>query len=114
MRRGLTAIFGFAAMLVLWPAESFAQADKIEAGKKIYAAQKCSTCHAVGGAGGKLASKLDEVGTKLTLAELKAWIVDPDPLTAKIKPAPKMKMKKYTLPEADLDALIAYLASLKK
>ena len=114
MRRWLTATLGIIAVLVLLPATGFAQADKIEAGKKIYTAQKCATCHAIGGTGGKLASKLDEVGTKLTAAEIKAWIVDPDPLTAKIKPAPKMKMKKYTLPEADLDALITYLSSLKK
>ena len=114
MRRWLTAAIGVAAMLVLWPADAFAQADKIEAGKKVFATQKCGTCHAIGGTGGKMSSKLDGVGTKLTTAEIKAWIVDPDPLQAKIKPAPKMKMKKYTLPEADLDALLTYLASLKK
>jgi mono/diheme cytochrome c family protein len=113
MRRRLTATMVMAAALLL-PAKAWAQAEKIEAGKKIYTTLKCGTCHSVGGAGGKLASKLDEVGTKLTPAEIKAWIVNPDPLTAKIKPAPKMKMKKYTLPDADLDALITYLASLKK
>lgn len=114
MRRGLTAALGVTAVLVIFPAKGIAQAEKIEAGKKVYTAQKCQQCHSVAGAGGKLASKLDEVGTKLTTAEIKAWIVDPDPLTAKLKPAPKVKMKKYTLPDADLDALITYLASLKK
>jgi mono/diheme cytochrome c family protein len=91
-----------------------AQADKIEAGKKVYGTQKCAQCHAIAGTGGKMASSLDGVGSKLTAAEIKQWIVDPDPLTAKIKPAPKVKMKKYVLPEADLDALIAYMASLLK
>ena len=95
------------------PAVVSTQADKIEAGKKVYAAQKCATCHSIAGAGSKM-SPLDGVGSKLTAAEIKAWITDPDPLTAKLATKPKVKMKKYTLPEADLDALIAYMSSLKK
>ena len=114
MRKWLTATLVITAALALCPATALAQAEKIEAGKKIYAAQKCQTCHMIGTVGGKAASKLDEVGTKLKADEIKAWIVNPDPLTAKLKPAPKVKMKKYTLPEADLDALITYLVSLKK
>ena len=39
MRRWLMVTLAMLAVLVLWPAESFAQADKIEAGKKIYTAQ---------------------------------------------------------------------------
>ena len=57
---------------------------------------------------------LDGVGSKLSAAEIKAWITDPDPLTAKLATKPKVKMKKYTLPDADLDALVTYMASLKK
>lgn len=91
-----------------------AQAEKIEAGKKVYAAQKCSTCHAIAGTGSKMSSALDGVGSKLGAAEIKAWITDPDPLTAKLTTKPKIKMKKYTLPDADLDALVTYLLSLKK
>lgn len=90
------------------------QADKIEAGKKVYGTQKCSQCHAIGGVGGKMSTTLDDVGSRLTAAEIKAWIVDPDPLTAKLKTKPKVKMKKYVLPEAELEALLAYMASLKK
>ncbi len=91
-----------------------AQSEKIEAGKKIYAAQKCTTCHAIGGVGSKVSSSLDGVGTKLTAAQIKEWIVNPAPLIAKVTPKPKVNMKKYVLPDADLDALVAYLASLKK
>jgi|SoiMethySBSTD1v2_1073268.scaffolds.fasta_scaffold946177_2 mono/diheme cytochrome c family protein len=87
--------------------------DKIEAGKKVYAAQKCSTCHSVAGTGSKMAP-LDGVGSKLTAAEIKAWITNPDPLTEKLATKPKIKMKKYTLPDAELEALVAYVASLKK
>ena len=105
-----TAILVAAAL----PAGVSAQADKIEAGKKVYAAQKCSMCHAIAGTGGKTASALDGVGSKLTAAEIKQWIVDPDPLTAKLKTKPKVKMKKYSMPDADLDALVTYMTSLKK
>ena len=105
-----------AAMIVTAavPVSVSAQADKIEAGKAVYKTQKCATCHAIGGVGGKTASALDGVGTKLSEAEIKQWIVDPAPLIAKLKTKPKVAMKKYTLPEADLEALIEYLDSLKK
>ena len=106
---GVIAAFAYAR-----PAGVAAQAEKIEAGKKVYATQKCATCHVAGGAGGKMATALDGVGSKLTAAELKLWITDPAPLIAKLKAKPKVSMKKYTLPDADLDALVAYLASLKK
>jgi len=46
--------------------------------------------------------------------QIKAWITNPDPLTEKLATKPKIKMKKYTLPDAELDALVAYVASLKK
>ena len=107
----IAAVFAAAALpaVVLTQAEK----DKIEAGKKVYAAQKCATCHSIAGTGSKVAP-LDGVGSKLTAAEIKAWIVDPDPLTAKLATKPKVKMKKYTLPDADLEALVAYMQSLKK
>jgi len=114
MRRmfGMTiAIVGFG-----WAASAgvLAQADKIEAGKKVYTTQKCQTCHVIAGTGGKASSALDGVGSKLSAAEIKEWITNPDPLQAKLKTKPKVKMKKYTMPDADLAALVAYLASLKK
>ena len=113
MKRFVTVTIAAVFAAIALPAAISAQADKIEAGKKVYAAQKCATCHSIGGVGSKI-SPLDGVGSKLTAAEIKAWITDPDPLTAKLATKPKVKMKKYTLPEADLDALIAYLSSLKK
>ena len=101
----------FAAIAL--PAVVSTQADKIEAGKKVYAAQKCSTCHGIAGVGNKMAP-LDGVGSKLTAAEIKTWITDPDTPTAKLATKPKIKMKKYALPDAELDALVAYMSSLKK
>jgi mono/diheme cytochrome c family protein len=86
--------------------------DRIEAGKKVYAAQKCQTCHAVQGVGNKK-GPLDDVGARLSEDEIRSWIVSAPEMTAKTKAARKPVMKSYTLPKDDLDSLVAYLHSLK-
>jgi mono/diheme cytochrome c family protein len=117
MRKGLLIAAAAVTVGVAAGAESPAgqapTAAQLEAGRKVYDTQKCRTCHSIAGVGSKV-SPLDGVGTRLTEAEIRQWIVDPDPLTAKLKTKPKVKMKKYTLPEPDLNALVQYLFSLKK
>jgi mono/diheme cytochrome c family protein len=83
-------------------------------GKEVYAAQKCSTCHMIGGQG-KKTSVLDGVGTKLSAADIKEWIVNPKEMTTKTKSKikPVMPAKYSKLPPADVDALVAYMQSLK-
>ena len=58
----------------------------------------------------------DGVGLKLTADESREWIVDPVAMTAKAKAPrkPVMPAKYKSLPKEDLDALVSYLASLKK
>ena len=84
-------------------------------GEKVYAAQKCSMCHNIAGKGGKQ-SPLDGVGTKLTKDEIHQWIVDPVTMAKKVGSTKKPPMtKKYDkLPAEDIDALVAYMQSLKK
>ena len=91
-----------------------AAAQDAARGAEVYAAQKCSTCHAIAGKG-KAANPLDGVGAKLSAADIKQWIVNPNEMTAKTKSTkkPVMPDKYSSLPAADLDALVAYLASLK-
>lgn len=86
---------------------------QIEAGKVVYDAQKCRTCHSVAGVGSKI-SPLDGVGSKLSEAEIRMWLTDPVTMTAKLKTKPKVAMKPVKLKDADLDALVAYMMSLKK
>jgi mono/diheme cytochrome c family protein len=83
-------------------------------GEGVYAAQKCQICHSIGGKGNKQ-NPLDGVGKKLSADELRAWIVDPAGMTAKTKSTkkPPMPAKYGSLPAADLDALVAYMQSLK-
>ena len=92
-----------------------ASAQNAAKGAKVYADQKCSTCHAIAGKGNAKGA-LDDVGTKLTPAEIREWIVDPTAMTAKSKATrkPPMPSKYSGLPKDDLDALVAYLSSLKK
>ena len=91
-----------------------AQDEAVKRGEAVYAAQKCSICHAVGGKGNKM-NALDGVGKKLTADEIRQWIVDPAGMTAKSKSTkkPPMPAKYKGLPAADLDALVAYMSSLK-
>jgi mono/diheme cytochrome c family protein len=88
-------------------------AAKIEAGKKVYEAQKCAACHMIAGKGSKL-SPLDGVGAKLSVEDIRKWIVEPATMEAKLATKPKIKMKAYKMGDADLDALVAYMASIKK
>lgn len=95
------------------PAPVPQDAAKIEAGKKVYDTQKCSACHMIAGKGAKL-SPLDGVGAKLSAADIKMWIVEPAKMEAKLATKPKIKMKAYKMADADLDALVAYMSSIKK
>jgi mono/diheme cytochrome c family protein len=102
-------------LALAWGAQALAQdAKAIERGKQVYAEQKCKLCHSIAGEG-NVKGPLDGVGTKLTAAEIKEWMIHPKEMTAKTKAERKPFMKAYPdLPQADLDAVIAYMVSLKK
>ena len=82
-------------------------------GEQLFADQKCTLCHSVGEKGNKK-GPLDGVGTKLSASEIREWITDAKGMTAKTKATRKPEMKAYSLPKEDVDALVAYLGSLKK
>jgi mono/diheme cytochrome c family protein len=89
-------------------------ASKVEKGKAVFAEQKCKICHSVAGVGNPK-GPLDDVGSKLTAEEIKQWLKTPKEMAEKAKATRKPPMKSFaTLPPAQLDALAAYLATLKK
>lgn len=89
-------------------------AKQIEKGMAVYAAQKCSICHSIEGKG-QVKGPLDGVGSKLTADEIRQWIVNPAEMTKKHEAERKPAMRAYPkLAKEDLDALVAYMASLKK
>jgi len=96
-------------------AAASASAQDTATGAQVYTAQKCQVCHSIAGKG-NAKGKLDDVGSKLTEAEIREWITDPVAMTAKHKAdrKPPMQAKYGSLPKGDLDALVGYLASLKK
>jgi mono/diheme cytochrome c family protein len=110
----MRAVLGCVVVACAVSVAGFAQAqDKAAAGIKVFEAQKCGMCHAVAGKGNKKLP-LDGVGKKLNEAQIKEWIVDPKTAAEKAKSTAKPPMKAYpSLPAGDLDALVAYMASLK-
>jgi mono/diheme cytochrome c family protein len=103
----LVAAVGFAAAAP-------AAAQDAAKGQAVYTAQKCQVCHAVAGKGNK-SNSLDGVGAKLSADDIKQWITHPTEAAAKAKSTkkPPMPAKYGSLPAADLDALVAYMQSLK-
>ena len=100
--------FASFAIVLLFSASAYAQ------GQQVFEAQKCSLCHAIGGKG-NAKGPLDGVASKYTAAELKLWITAPADMAKKHNATRKPPMKSYaSLPAADVDALVAYLSTLKK
>lgn len=81
-------------------------------GRRVYDAQGCSSCHAIAGAGNPR-YPLDGVGTRRSPAELRDWITGTGSATEELSPATLRRKQRYReLPEAELKALVAYLAGL--
>lgn len=114
MRRSLIATMTGLALFVFATA-AFAQDAKVDKGAKVYADQKCTMCHSIAGKGNPKGA-LDDVGSKLKAEEIRQWITEPAAMAAKAKAErkPPMPAKYAALPKDELDALVAYLSSLKK
>ncbi len=103
----------FGVIAVLASATVVGAQDKAAKGEKVYADNKCALCHSIGDKGNKK-GPLDGVGSKYSAADIKAWVVDAAGMTAKTKSERKPAMKNYQLPAEDVDALVAYMQTLKK
>ena len=109
----MTRLFVTIVLVSLAVPAAAQNAANLEKGKQVYAAQKCQVCHSVAGVGNKK-GVLDDVGSRLKEDEIRQWIVAAPDMAAKTKAERKPPMKAYALPKEDLDALVAYLGSLKK
>ena len=108
-----TVLAAVAAALVGMGAFVRAEQATAAAGEKVFAAQKCIICHSVAGKGNKN-GPLDDVGNKLSAADIRAWIVTPAEMGKKHTATRKPPMKSFaSLPAADIEALVAYLQTLK-
>jgi mono/diheme cytochrome c family protein len=76
-------------------------------GKQLFTDQGCYGCHTIEKFGTPIAQDLSHVGSKHTLADLMRWLEDPS------AQKPTAHMPKIALSEAEIQALAAYLASLR-
>ena len=106
---------GWVAVMVAVSGLALAQdAAKFEKGKALFADQKCKTCHSIAGVGNPKGS-LDDVGGKLSADDIKHWLQNPKEMAAKANATRKPPMKAAaSLSPEQLDALVAYLQTLKK
>ena len=103
------------AALAVSASPAFAKAPTAADGEIVFTAKKCSICHLVGDVGNKKGPTLDGVGAKLTPADIRQWITNAPEMAAKANITRKPPMKAYTdFSKEDVDALVAYLATLKK
>ncbi len=104
-----------AGVLTLALAAPLLAEDVVTRGKLLYEEQKCRMCHNVGGVGNPKGVALDEVGSKNSAEVLKMWLTSPKEMAQKTGSTRKPPMKSLaTLPAADVDALVAYLSTLRK
>lgn len=97
---------------------SVAQAQDAKKGKTVFANKGCGACHAVGKPGSKMAGPdLAGVTQRRSADWLKRWLKDPTAMfgadstaDAILAAAKNVKMPNMKLGDADIAALIAYLA----
>lgn len=95
--------------LLIGTSAAWAQTDpaQVAKGQRIYEERKCAACHVIKGKGGKAGPELSDVGAKREIQWLNSFMKDPKAIV------PKAKMLPFKGTEFELEALVAYLASLK-
>jgi mono/diheme cytochrome c family protein len=85
-------------------------------GRKLYDDKDCQKCHQIAGKGNKI-GKLDGIAAKLSAEEMRRWLTNPLEMEKALTKKPKVKMsskiKQMNLTAADIEALVAYLQTLK-
>jgi len=89
-----------------------AAGPKAEKGMQVYADQRCALSHSIGDKGNKK-GPLDDVGSRLAATDLRGWIADAKAMTGKTEAPRKPAMKSCDLPNDDVEALVAYMSSLR-
>jgi len=82
-------------------------ADILARGQALYTSRACIACHGAGGRGTPLAPALAGIGARMSADQIAAFLRHPSAKAA------KTGMPAFTGADADLNALVAYLRSLK-
>jgi cytochrome c2 len=105
-------VFTLLTSVCLVTASGFAAAQDAKAvakGEGLAVKNHCSMCHQINGKGGKIGKPLDGVTDRLDAAKIKEILADP----LKEFPNEKIKMPKVAWAGGDIDAVVAYLQTLK-
>lgn len=91
-----------------------ASQKQIARGREVFARRDCSGCHSVAGKGSPR-SPLDGIGGRRDREELRAWVVAEESVQAELSPRAIAAKQDYAqLPDTEMDALLAYLGSLRE
>jgi cytochrome c553 len=85
---------------------------KAEQGAAVFSAQKCTMCHSVAGKGNPK-GPLDKMIAKNKAEHIRQWLQDPEGMRTKTNAARTPAMKPMKLSADQVDALVAYLTSVK-
>ena len=97
-----------ALLLAAGPAPAQDDDSPVARGRRLFETRGCYGCHAVGGVGATTAPSLSRVGAKYSLSYLTRWLRDTPP-RGSVEHMPKIR-----LTEPELQALAAYLSSLRE
>ena len=95
------------SLLVLVSATGARAADNVEPGRQVFFSQGCYGCHRIGIVGTPIANDLGHVGQKYSASQLAQWLRDP------ASQKPTAHMPRLALSEQEIQALAAYLATLR-
>jgi mono/diheme cytochrome c family protein len=114
MIRYLTILVGLVGLLAAPVAAQ--DAKQVQAGKRLYESKECAKCHLIAGKGSKI-SPLDGVASKRSAADIRKWLTATAEMEAALDHKPKVKMSSkialMKLTDVEVDALVAYLKTLK-
>lgn len=80
-------------------------------GRQVFERYKCLLCHSLEGKGGKLSVALDGVADRRDATMMRRILLKPEKALADSKA--KIKMPTFAFEDGELDALVAYLQTLK-
>lgn len=96
------------AAVVLLASSAHAQDSSLVArGRTVFHDQGCYGCHTVGATGTPIATNLTRIGAKHDEAYFSRWLRDPS------QQRPRAHMPKLQLTDPEVQALAAYLGSLR-
>jgi len=87
--------------------------NKVFVGRQVFLTYGCGQCHSVGPKG-NTKGPLDDVGSRLSVDELKGWILNPAEMTTKTKATRQPPCKKAKLNDEEVEGLLIYLQAQKK